>query len=158
MVICNSCKNEVESYASGKRCRECYNLYMAEYMLNRYHKRRAEYVERLGGKCVRCGSKDELEIDHIVPNEKSFNLAAALAGWSKKRIEAEIVKCELLCKTHHLDKTRKDLSAMLGRRESWEHGTLGGYRYCKCELCKEAKRAENREYKAKKAIELLTVN
>lgn len=148
MVICSECKNEVESYAKGKRCRDCYNSYMAVYMLSRYHRRRAECIERLGGKCVECGSKDDLEIDHVEPSKKSFNLAAALAGWRWERIDAELLKCELLCKRHHLIKSRRDIAAMLGKREFWEHGTIAGYRYCKCEPCKEAKRVENRKYKA----------
>lgn len=29
-----------------------------------YHRRRAELIEQLGGKCAKCGSTDKLEFDH----------------------------------------------------------------------------------------------
>jgi len=31
--------------------------------------------------------------------------------------------------------------------QKWKHGTLSGYRYCKCNLCREAKNEYQREYK-----------
>lgn len=34
--------------------------------------------------------------------------------------------------------------------QTWEHGTLSGYRYCKCDLCKQANNAFMREWRAKK--------
>jgi hypothetical protein len=123
---------------------------MAEYMLNRYHTRREACIVKMGGECTQCGSKDSLEIDHIDPGLKEFNLAKALAGWSWARIDAELEKCELLCSVHHLEKTRRDMAVMLGRREHWEHGTLGGYRYCKCDRCKTAKRISNQNQKARR--------
>ena len=39
--------------------------YMRTYIMARRKVRRARLIELLGGRCVRCGSTDELEFDHI---------------------------------------------------------------------------------------------
>lgn len=124
--------------------------YMAEYMKARYHRRRNDVLKILGGVCVKCRSTENLEIDHTDPTEKSFSISKALAGWSWSRIESEIQKCQILCKTCHADKTRKDLSKKFNQREKWEHGTLGGYRHCKCKKCKTAKSEYSKEYYKRK--------
>jgi 5-methylcytosine-specific restriction endonuclease McrA len=41
--------------------------YMRTYIKARRKVRRARLIELLGGQCVRCGSTDELEFDHIDP-------------------------------------------------------------------------------------------
>lgn len=44
-----------------------------------------------------------LQFHHRDPNEKDFNLAmAASQGYSKKRIEEEMSKCDVLCANCHL--------------------------------------------------------
>ena len=64
-------------------------------------------VERMGGKCVECGSTETLEFDHIDPSTKSFNISG---GYHKPRevLEEELSKCQLLCKACHIEKTKKD--------------------------------------------------
>jgi hypothetical protein len=124
--------------------RAAYNAYMAEYMLRRYHRRRATAIEILGGECVVCGRTDDLQIDHIDPAEKSFDLGK-LWSVSEARFFAELKKCQLLCGPHHRDKTRVDLHKMKGNRIVLEHGTLSMYRYCKCDKCKAAKSRSNKE-------------
>ena len=127
------------------------NEYMREYMKQRYYKRRLKAIEYLGGKCAACENTEELEIDHIDATQKTFSLGKGLAGWNWERLQAELDKCQLLCKDCHAKKTRKDLAIKLNQREHWEHGTLGGYRYCKCQECKNAKSAYYREYRKRKA-------
>lgn len=61
---------------------------MRKYMLARYHKRRAEAIRKLGGKCVKCGSEENLEIDHIDPTTKSFEISK-LWNVSKEVFDAE---------------------------------------------------------------------
>ncbi len=124
-----------------------YNEYMKNYMLNRYYKRRNDFINRLGNKCVSCGKKDNLELDHIDPSIKSFNISKALSSWSIKKIEAEFVKLQLLCKECHIQKTIIDKS-----NSPWKHGTLSDYRYCKCLLCKKAKSDYMKEYNKRKNI------
>jgi 5-methylcytosine-specific restriction endonuclease McrA len=123
--------------------------YMKKYMLERYYKRKKEVIEYLGGVCKVCGATEKLEIDHKDPYTKNFVVSKALAGWSKSRLMKEVEKCQLLCTDCHRKKTRKELSIRFNQREVWEHGTLAGLRYCKCELCLDAKRRYNKEYTAK---------
>jgi hypothetical protein len=84
------------------------NEYMRVYMLERYHARRAEAIARLGGKCAWCDTPEDLQIDHIDWCTKSFSVSA-LWSVSKERYEAEIAKCQVLCRPHHKVKTRTDL-------------------------------------------------
>lgn len=101
----------------------------ATYELARYHRIRAEWVERLGGRCVICGSSESLEFDHVDPNLKSFNVSK-LWSISKAAREAELAKCQLLCADHHLEKTAKEA-------ETVPHGGgVSGKHGCKCDLCR----------------------
>ncbi len=69
------------------------NEYMRVYMLARYHRRRGEWVERLGGVCVDCGTNEGLEFDHDDPALKTVNVAKILAGGSEARVTAEMELC-----------------------------------------------------------------
>jgi hypothetical protein len=81
--------------------REQRKVYQAEYR----RKRRDEAVEYLGGTCVVCGTTDRLEINHIDPREKAFNPSRF---WGKLAdYWTEIDKCNLLCKDHHVEETRR---------------------------------------------------
>ncbi len=81
-----------------------YNEYMNTYMKRRYFRRREEAIARLGGCCITCGSNEELHFDHIVPIHKSFPVAKAFSGWSQKRLDEELRKCQLLCVDCHKEK------------------------------------------------------
>lgn len=104
-------------------------------------KRRAEAVERLGGKCAHCGETEQLEFDHIDPKTKLFKPSQL---WSRNKVEldAEIAKCQLLCYACHKKKTIKEMSVR-------ECGTVSNYNHgkCRCDLC----RAANREYTRQRA-------
>lgn len=118
--------------------------------------RKAHRIERkkwarsyLGGKCVQCGSKDNLEFDHIDPKTKLFNICSS--DLSKDKLRDELAKCQLLCKRCHLKKTYTD----------WHeptHGTPSMYTNykCRCDECKRAWRVYFRSYRGKKRIELAT--
>ena len=77
------------------------------------------------GPCVRCGSWDHLEVDHIDPKTKVHH-----AVWSwikiKVRMDADLAKCRVLCnpchKKRHPEETRR-------------HGTGGYRRWCRCDVC-----------------------
>jgi len=43
--------------------------------LERYHERIGEALDILGGKCIKCGSLENLEFDHIDPSSKLFTIS-----------------------------------------------------------------------------------
>lgn len=141
---CNKCGKKVTRYANGKRCQDCYNDYMAEYMLRRYHERRAEVITVLGGKCAECGSEVNLQIDHVDWRLKRIGLNK-LWSISRDRFLAELAKCQLLCENHHIEKSIVDLKEQRTerpwpvRRTLRGHGTEASWRRgCFCDLCRQA--------------------
>lgn len=117
------------------------NEYMREYMLKRYHVRRAAAIAKLGGMCVDCKTTEQLEFDHADAKTKSFNISK-IWNYSQAKLDLELAKCVLRCKSCHLLKTRKhDAGAV-------EHGGgLSGKRNCKCELCRKRKAEWTKEYR-----------
>jgi hypothetical protein len=121
------------------RTRAEYNKYLRNYMNERWIKRRSLAIDLLGGCCWQCGDKDDLEFDHINPEDKTFTIARG-SSFSNKRFWKELQKCQLLCKHHHIEKTSKE--------QSVEHGGgITGKRNCYCDLCAPLKRVYNRERK-----------
>ena len=118
--------------------------YMRKYMLERYHRRKQEAIASLGGKCVVCGSTENIEFDHKERKGKKATLGDVLAGGSEDLVKAELEKCQLLCRECHIKKTIKEVGRTPARET---HGTLSSYRYCKCDLCKAAKSKWMKEYK-----------
>lgn len=45
-----------------------------DYDLNRYEERRNKGLKLLGGVCVKCGTTENLQFDHIDPATKLFNI------------------------------------------------------------------------------------
>jgi hypothetical protein len=102
----------------------------------------------LGGKCVRCGTTENLEFDHIDPSTKVFAISAALSrAWDALVKEAS--KCQLLCKPCHVAKGAED-------RPELQHGTYYVYWYwnCRCDLCKAANAAKSAALAAKKQLRM----
>lgn len=79
------------------KTKEARNAYHKVYQLARYHRRRAEAIKLLGGKCVRCGSTVNLDFDHINKSTKNFTIAKIWSA-SEKRFTEELAKCQLLCR------------------------------------------------------------
>lgn len=118
--------------------------YMRVYMAERYRRIRAEIVVRLGGKCRVCGTTETLEIDHINPALKTMGVDRITFVGSERR-ECELKNCQLLCDKHHNEKSVAEKGQRMARGT---HGTLSSARYCKCELCRAAKNAYSRMWKA----------
>lgn len=124
-----------------------YRSYMRKYMKDRYTKRRKEMVITLGSKCARCGSMDDLHIDHIDPSKKTMSVER-MAYVSRQRQDKELENCQLLCQPCHTEKTVvEDLGRVMAKGT---HGTLSSSRYCKCDRCTDAKRMYMKEYKRKR--------
>jgi len=133
-----------------------------EYQLARYHRLRREAIARAGGKCVHCGAKGDGGATHGGAHgddgsELGFEYAngcepegpsqlAKIWSKSKERIERELLRCVLLCRTC---RTRKRSTE---RAEERGHGTITSYKYgCRCEACREIYNAYKREWRAKQA-------
>jgi hypothetical protein len=56
-----------------------------------------------------CGSRDHLEIDHRDPGEK---LSHRIWSWSPARRDAELAKCQVLCRKHHHAKSGEERRAL----------------------------------------------
>lgn len=123
------------SVKKGEDGYEEYLIYMKEYMLDRYNRRMIEAREYLGGICIKCGVKDNLDIHHKNPELKEFTIGTRMASAPLSVMYEELDKCELLCRDCHIDHHRQK-----------EHGTLAMYRYCKCDECREFKSKYSIEY------------
>lgn len=109
----------------------------------------SEYISKikkihdyLGGKCVSCGSTENLQIDHIDHTSKLFSIANHW-GRSWEFLKPEIAKCQLLCKDCHLIKSKEEGSLAKGwtNQPKYKHGTVRMYSHykCRCDECKLAK-------------------
>ena len=75
----------------------------SEHKLQCYHDRRQILIQQLGGKCVICGSTENLEFDHIDKHAKSFGVSSHLS-YSLESVKTELDKCQLLCHECHVIK------------------------------------------------------
>lgn len=98
--------------------------YHRNYSRNYYHVRRNELVQKLGGKCVKCGSTENLEFDHINANDKDFDIGKLL-NRSKQKTDIELQKCQLLCRNCHIEKSKKDISEKLSGENNPFYGKHG---------------------------------
>lgn len=87
---------------------------------NSYHsqtkraiRRKMGFIERLGGKCSRCGyntNLSALHFHHIDSSTKEFGLdSRALSNHSMKILEKELDKCILLCSNCHAEEHYKEM-------------------------------------------------
>lgn len=102
------------------------NAYHRVYQAKRFVERMALAKERLGGKCVVCGTLEDLEFDHIDERTKVANVSE-IANWSLVKFLSEVDKCQLLCRTCHIRKPKQPKNEHGGGRQ----GIAG----CKCEKC-----------------------
>jgi hypothetical protein len=116
-------------YKDLKVQREYQRRWMAE--------RRAEWLADKA--CVKCGSVEDLEVDHIDRNQK---VTHRVWSWTAARREAELAKCQVLCGSHHLEKT-------MAETYQAPHGTHHRYTHhgCRCVECRKAHAAVNRGYR-----------
>ena len=95
--------------------------------LKTYHKNRKEWLA-LNGPCRKCGSWEDLQVDHI---DEKLKVSHRIWTNSKENREKELAKCQVLCEDCHKAKTR-------GYTAVTAHGTSAQYRRgCKCDLCKK---------------------
>lgn len=86
-------------YKDKSRQREYQRLWMKD--------RRAAWV-RENGPCQKCGSGENLEVDHKDHNTKTVHTSQIWSLSTSKRTK-ELANCWVLCKACHLEKSREDL-------------------------------------------------
>lgn len=122
-------------YANADQRREYQRRWMRE--------RREQWLAE-NGPCKRCGSSDQLEVDHIDPEQK---VSHRIWSWSHERRSAELAKCQVLCIDCHSTKTLAEVQRDL------MHGTHQGYgRGCRCDDCRLAHRDHNRRWRARSTV------
>ena len=91
--------------------------------------RRMAYL-KAHGPCLNCGSEDNLELDHISPEDKEYKVSLAFYRRELRPKDiAELAKCRVLCHGCHK------------LRHLPLHGTVSRYhRGCRCSGCKAGKR------------------
>lgn len=105
------------------------------YTTERRRLRREKFKELLGGRCVVCGRKYDLEFDHKDPSKKEFRISLMIDSPEQKLLN-ELKKCQLLCAKCHRQKT-------LDKHEfgiESSHGTIWRYKKykCRCDKCRRA--------------------
>lgn len=118
-----------------------------EYQRRWVAKRRADYFA--DKKCVRCGSTDDLELDHIDPRQK---VSHSIWSWSASRRETELAKCQVLCEQCHKEKTLDDMPITQGFVPH-QHGTSKEYhRGCRCNLCRASNTEDKRRWRLRQRL------
>lgn len=108
MRNCSKCDEEKLSHSTY--CREHYR----EYQRNWVRDRKKEFYR--DKQCLHCGSKENLELDHIDPSTK---VSHSIWSWSEGKRLKEISKCQVLCHACHILKSRSngDLSGAIGENQ-----------------------------------------
>ncbi len=103
----------------------------------RWAKKRAYYIDALGGVCKHCNSTDKLQFDHIDRESKLFDISGWHFDKQKQHIEDEVKKCQLLCPPCH---ARKSATERGWNTYPEEHGVHSMYtnKKCRCTKCKYA--------------------
>jgi hypothetical protein len=130
---------------------------MREYMANRYHQKRQEVIDRLGGKCVRCGtSEGTLHLDHKNKAKKTMR-ASDLHSVNDKRFEDEIKNLQILCAECHKNKSFENWDYS-SRTPKPGHGSYWMYRKyrCRCPACVKAYTDKQKEWRLDQKMNSLT--
>lgn len=109
-------------------------------------------LARLGTECAQCSSKENLEIDHIKEEDKSFDICGKWTYFynekNKERQEEltlELAKCQLLCYECHKAKSAAYVSK-IKLEKGFTHGTSYGWMKakCDCQLCSDKKKSDQK--------------
>lgn len=119
--------------------------YTAEQKKELGQRNRELAIDSLGGKCVNCGTSDNLTFDHVIEQRNGDKklLISQLIFSNKETLLRELQKCQLLCRPCHGLKTALDRGYSIP-----DHGTCSRYSNyrCRCIGCVAAHTAYQREY------------
>ena len=88
--------------------------------LKTYKKNKETVWRTLGNKCARCGCNHDLQLDHIDPRTKKFDITQKLSSKLGPLWE-EIHKCQLLCESCHREKNKEDQKVIQMKRREFFH-------------------------------------
>lgn len=110
------------------------------YMNERYAAQRGEAIYYLGGRCNRCESTENLEIDHMCRKDKVHAVGRLWPARDLHVLFEELEKCQLLCRACHVDKTADETR---GEERGFMHGGYYGWQVkrCRCPECVTGRRA-----------------
>ncbi len=97
------------AYKDKEQQREYQRQWMAD--------RRKASLASLGDACVKCGSSEKLELDHINPKEK---VTHRIVSWTREKQVGELKKCQLLCERCHREKTTEEIRKHPNERGEYE--------------------------------------
>lgn len=124
-----------------------------EYQKKYRNNLRQKVIMEKGGVCLKCGSLSNLEFDHRDQKTKKAEISNLIAnGASLSVLKAELTKCDLLCRSCHLKKSKEsgDMSTEPWNKGKWKHGSTGYNTYkCRCAECRLWKREARKRYKNK---------
>jgi hypothetical protein len=123
-------KRDLEYYHKNKETRVAKQIERRKELLK-------EAKEKLGGKCVCCGTLEHLEFDHIDDAKKEHNVANAVRN-IREVFWNEVEKCQLLCVKCHNKKTTAQkrakqnlwLSLSLEKREELVNNEMCHFENC----------------------------
>lgn len=117
----------------------------AKYQREWIAQRRAEWFA--GKSCAWCGSAEELQLDHVDPATK---VSHRIWSWSDSRRNAELAKCQVLCRPCHEQKAISMLESP-SMAQAFRHGTGASYlkRHCKCVACRAWNSERVRRWRAR---------
>lgn len=102
------------------------------------------------GPCVKCGSWNQIEIDHIVPVGRRNYDNVDIFGWAPERLKKELQNCQCLCNACHC---KKSADEKRGVRRNPNHGLNSYARHgCRCEVCRAAMVANKRKQRKRQAV------
>lgn len=114
---------------------------MYKYITQRRAERRQDCYTRLGNKCARCGITNvDFEFDHMDPSTKTMCISSML-DMPLDVLYAELIKCQLLCKDCHVEKTNEENGSV-------QHSITGySHHKCRCDVCRTAWNENVRKYR-----------
>ena len=124
-----------------------YKAYLRAYVAVQKEERKTAAVRQLGGQCRYCGSKDNLEFDHINPKTKTSSVSGLWRA-TEEKFWSEVRKCQLLCKPCHENKSKAEAA----NRVVVEHGTLNAFQRhgCRCRECQTAAQSYKRDWRQRR--------
>lgn len=104
--------------------------YQRRYQRERARRLRAAYfADKV---CAKCGSVENLELDHI---DRAQKVSHVIWSWSEERRLQELAKCQPLCQACHKAKTATE--KIQWQVKALTHGSQSSYRRgCRCDVCR----------------------